>query len=255
MACKTVSDFIGTCARSIKWPAEEKEKNAWERQAEARRFISQVDHLTAELHGRASVESQQRVGFDFFSDSGSASSSSCVTLSQPGAHSGTIGAPSHGGGAAGPPGASARDDLAGLQFLGASRDVGIDAPVRGAARESDFWLETYEQSLVSQVSSSTQLSDLSDEDELDTMMDEAAEDMLSFAVPGLCADCVDHATSTIVCDSCVDDGALCAICLRAFKTGSILRVLPCLHKFHTRCIDRWLAQSGVCPVCKYCITF
>jgi len=242
MACKTVSDFIGTCARSIKWPAEVKEKNAWERQAEARRFISQVDHVTAELHGRASVESLQSVGLDFFSDSGSASSS-CVTLAQPGAHSGTAGAPSHGGEA----------DFTGFQFLGSSQDVSIDGLARGAAGES-FWLEDDDQSLVSQVASS-HVSDVSSEDELGTMTvdDDAGE--LAFAVPGLCADCVSHTTSTMVCDGRADDSVLCAICLRAFKTGSILRVLPCLHKFHTRCIDRWLAQSGVCPVCKYCITF
>ena len=27
--------------------------------------------------------------------------------------------------------------------------------------------------------------------------------------------------------------------------------LPCFHIFHAHCAARWLAESGVCPICKH----
>lgn len=42
----------------------------------------------------------------------------------------------------------------------------------------------------------------------------------------------------------------CSICLCDYKEGDPLRVLPCKHKFHKPCIDIWLAQNTVCPLCK-----
>jgi hypothetical protein len=50
----------------------------------------------------------------------------------------------------------------------------------------------------------------------------------------------------------------CVICLEGFTTGDRLRILPCKHKFHISCIDKWLsgASSDVycntsgCPTCK-----
>lgn len=50
----------------------------------------------------------------------------------------------------------------------------------------------------------------------------------------------------------------CVICLEQFKDGDRLRVLPCEHRFHTSCIDKWLSGSYsyencftcLCPTCK-----
>mmetsp|Transcript_125603 Transcript_125603/g.250608 ORF Transcript_125603/g.250608 Transcript_125603/m.250608 type:complete len:455 (-) Transcript_125603:65-1429(-) len=46
----------------------------------------------------------------------------------------------------------------------------------------------------------------------------------------------------------------CAICCDCYNEGDELRILPCLHAFHTRCIDAWLlsnaAGAKLCPVCN-----
>ena len=36
-----------------------------------------------------------------------------------------------------------------------------------------------------------------------------------------------------------------------FEKGDKLRVLPCFHKFHVKCIDKWLQQSKFCPTCRH----
>ena len=41
----------------------------------------------------------------------------------------------------------------------------------------------------------------------------------------------------------------CSICSQAFVQNDCVRILPCGHMHHQRCIDRWLlAFSGTCPV-------
>lgn len=46
----------------------------------------------------------------------------------------------------------------------------------------------------------------------------------------------------------------CIICLEPYEEGEQIRVLPCdaseRHHFHRACVDRWLLQSGSCPVCR-----
>ena len=50
----------------------------------------------------------------------------------------------------------------------------------------------------------------------------------------------------------------CVICLETFQKGDRLRVLPCAHRFHCCCIDKWLSGSfsydnclnSSCPTCK-----
>ncbi len=44
--------------------------------------------------------------------------------------------------------------------------------------------------------------------------------------------------------------APCCICLDAMEVGEQVILLPCSHGYHKDCIQRWLARSAQCPLCK-----
>ena len=46
----------------------------------------------------------------------------------------------------------------------------------------------------------------------------------------------------------------CVICLEDFKNGDNATVLPCIHMFHTPCIQNWLKTQNSCPICKFKLT-
>ncbi len=46
----------------------------------------------------------------------------------------------------------------------------------------------------------------------------------------------------------------CVICLEDFKNGDKATVLPCIHLFHTSCIQNWLKTQNSCPICKFKLT-
>ncbi|KAF8773594.1 RING finger protein 11-like [Argiope bruennichi] len=41
----------------------------------------------------------------------------------------------------------------------------------------------------------------------------------------------------------------CPICMGDLLFGDSIRYLPCLHIYHTSCIDDWLMRSFTCPSC------
>lgn len=41
----------------------------------------------------------------------------------------------------------------------------------------------------------------------------------------------------------------CPICMNEFQQSDPIRLLPCMHYYHTRCIDEWLMRSITCPNC------
>eukprot|EP00188_Purpureofilum_apyrenoidigerum_P000336 Plantae.Rhodophyta-Purpureofilum_apyrenoidigerum.ctg11410.p1 GENE.Plantae.Rhodophyta-Purpureofilum_apyrenoidigerum.ctg11410~~Plantae.Rhodophyta-Purpureofilum_apyrenoidigerum.ctg11410.p1 ORF type:complete len:157 (-),score=14.67 Plantae.Rhodophyta-Purpureofilum_apyrenoidigerum.ctg11410:209-643(-) len=47
-----------------------------------------------------------------------------------------------------------------------------------------------------------------------------------------------------------DVGETCPICMCEFERRQKMKVLPCRHKFHSRCIDKWLKINANCPMCK-----
>eukprot|EP01112_Ceratiomyxa_fruticulosa_P023778 TRINITY_DN926_c0_g1_i1.p1 TRINITY_DN926_c0_g1~~TRINITY_DN926_c0_g1_i1.p1 ORF type:complete len:344 (-),score=68.02 TRINITY_DN926_c0_g1_i1:205-1236(-) len=42
----------------------------------------------------------------------------------------------------------------------------------------------------------------------------------------------------------------CTVCLSPYNEGEQLKSLPCLHCFHTDCLDQWFKVSCSCPTCK-----
>ncbi|KAG5858610.1 transmembrane-type E3 ubiquitin ligase-like protein [Encephalitozoon hellem] len=48
-----------------------------------------------------------------------------------------------------------------------------------------------------------------------------------------------------------DEACECTICMSNFSMNQKIRVLPCDHRFHTGCVDKWLlGHSNKCPVCR-----
>ena len=40
----------------------------------------------------------------------------------------------------------------------------------------------------------------------------------------------------------------CDVCFTEFTKGSELITLPCMHQFHSDCIERWLREKSICPI-------
>ena len=51
-----------------------------------------------------------------------------------------------------------------------------------------------------------------------------------------------------------NDKKNCVICMEDFKKGDKSTNLPCLHMFHTNCIQSWLKKQNTCPICKFKLT-
>ncbi|KAJ4981204.1 hypothetical protein NE237_032041 [Protea cynaroides] len=43
----------------------------------------------------------------------------------------------------------------------------------------------------------------------------------------------------------------CAICVDEFVNGVDIRILPCRHFFHNKCILKWLENKNSCPYCRF----
>ena len=47
------------------------------------------------------------------------------------------------------------------------------------------------------------------------------------------------------------EDAICAICRENTQKGESVRALTCHHTFHQNCIDTWLKDKLICPVCRH----
>lgn len=44
----------------------------------------------------------------------------------------------------------------------------------------------------------------------------------------------------------------CSVCLDGFRSsGGVVKEMPCRHRFHGGCIEKWLVMHGSCPLCRY----
>ncbi len=48
------------------------------------------------------------------------------------------------------------------------------------------------------------------------------------------------------------DQTSCVVCMYDFENKQLLRVLPCNHEFHAKCVDKWLKVITNWFVCCYC---
>ena len=75
---------------------------------------------------------------------------------------------------------------------------------------------------------------------------------------------VDCTEKTELVDAILRQGhstaSTCAICFDDYESGAVLRVLPCGHRFHRQCVDKWLLhpwegqlRSLACPLCNHAL--
>ncbi|GJN28316.1 hypothetical protein PR202_gb16425 [Eleusine coracana subsp. coracana] len=50
-------------------------------------------------------------------------------------------------------------------------------------------------------------------------------------------------------------GSACVICMRDYKKGKRVVVMPCqyMHRFHRKCLRKWLSRSHLCPLCRHAL--
>ena len=53
----------------------------------------------------------------------------------------------------------------------------------------------------------------------------------------------------------VNQEIFCCICQEDSNISDIFRILSCGHDFHIKCIDTWLCENKVCPLCKKELSF
>lgn len=42
----------------------------------------------------------------------------------------------------------------------------------------------------------------------------------------------------------------CIVCMSSYQVEEKVRALPCGHEFHACCVDKWLAETRTCPICR-----
>jgi hypothetical protein len=42
----------------------------------------------------------------------------------------------------------------------------------------------------------------------------------------------------------------CSVCLDVILCEQKVTILPCTHRFHSTCVDKWLLIKAICPICK-----
>ncbi|KAM3726760.1 E3 ubiquitin-protein ligase [Dirofilaria immitis] len=61
---------------------------------------------------------------------------------------------------------------------------------------------------------------------------------------------IDKLKSFRVTDPALLMEKVCVICQCDFEKRDLVRMLPCAHHFHLKCIDKWLKGNRTCPICR-----
>lgn len=49
-----------------------------------------------------------------------------------------------------------------------------------------------------------------------------------------------------------DENRECVVCLDELGVGDlVVKEMPCKHRFHGDCVEKWLKIHGSCPICRY----
>ena len=60
-----------------------------------------------------------------------------------------------------------------------------------------------------------------------------------------------HLCDVTAVEEGTDEDEGCSICFVDYEEATELRILPCTHSFHKKCIDPWiLEQNNSCPLCR-----
>lgn len=49
----------------------------------------------------------------------------------------------------------------------------------------------------------------------------------------------------------LDEHYNCRICLESYQQDEDIKILPCMHQYHSDCIDHWLSIHRKCPICNF----
>ncbi|XP_076448338.1 E3 ubiquitin-protein ligase RNF181-like [Babylonia areolata] len=70
-------------------------------------------------------------------------------------------------------------------------------------------------------------------------------------VPPASKKAVEDLETKVVNPTLAAQGLKCPVCLMDFDEEDELKILPCKHQFHTKCIITWLEKVCSCPVCRH----
>ena len=59
---------------------------------------------------------------------------------------------------------------------------------------------------------------------------------------------IDNVQSLIITDEQPED--VCSICLEEFEYNQELKKLKCNHIFHKECLESWINDKKICPLCR-----
>ncbi|VFQ60011.1 unnamed protein product [Cuscuta campestris] len=88
----------------------------------------------------------------------------------------------------------------------------------------------------------------------DAIMELLAEnDRNQYGTPPARKDAVAGLPDVTVEDDLYPNGSSgsCTVCFEEFRAGTVVKEMPCKHRFHSDCILPWLDLHSSCPVCRY----